>query len=147
MPDCVNADGPWERTEMAREKCVLAYSGGMDSTISVVWIQEQYDMDVVTLTLDLGGGPELEGVEERADSAGAIQSLVWDVKDEFVNRVRLPRAQGRSDVRGCLPTLDRPWAAAHGQEAGRGRARDRGRGGGPRLHWQGQRPRSASTRA
>ena len=41
---------------MAREKCVLAYSGGMDSTISVVWIQEQYDLDIVTLTVDLGAG-------------------------------------------------------------------------------------------
>ena len=58
---------------MARQKCVLAYSGGMDSAISVVWIQEdQYDLDVVTLTLELGGGPELEGVEDRARSAGAI---------------------------------------------------------------------------
>ena len=44
---------------MARQKCALAYSGHMDSTISVVWIQEQYDMDVVTLTLDLDGGPAL----------------------------------------------------------------------------------------
>ena len=70
---------------MSKQKCVLAYSGGMDSTISVVWIREQYDMDVVTLTLDLGGGPELEGVEDRAYRAGASQSLVWDVKDEFVS--------------------------------------------------------------
>lgn len=70
---------------MAREKCVLAYSGGMDSTISVVWIQEQYDMDVVTLSVDLGAGPELEGVKERAASAGAVESLIWDVRDEFVN--------------------------------------------------------------
>ncbi len=70
---------------MAREKCVLAYSGGMDSTISVVWIQEQYDMDVVTLTVDLGAGPEIEGVKERAARAGAVESLIWDVRDEFVN--------------------------------------------------------------
>ena len=68
---------------MPREKCVLAYSGGMDSTISIVWIREQYDLDVVTLTVDIGGGPELEGVRERAASAGAVQSLVWDVKKEF----------------------------------------------------------------
>ena len=47
----------------------------MDSTISVVWIQEQYDMDVVTLTLDLGGGPELEGVEERAVRPGLSRRL------------------------------------------------------------------------
>lgn len=70
---------------MARQKCVLAYSGGMDSTISVVWIQEQYDMDVVTLTVDLGAGPEIEGVKERAAGAGAVESLIWDVRDEFVD--------------------------------------------------------------
>jgi argininosuccinate synthase len=70
---------------MARDKCVLAYSGGMDSTISIVWIKEQYDLDVVTLTVDLGGGPELEGVEDRAKSAGAVDSLIWDVRSEFVD--------------------------------------------------------------
>ena len=70
---------------MARDRCVLAYSGGMDSTISVAWIQEQYDLDVVTLTVDLGAGPEIEGVKERAARAGAVESLIWDVRDEFVN--------------------------------------------------------------
>ena len=40
---------------MARDKCVLAYSGGMDSTISIVWIRENYGLDVVTLTVDIGG--------------------------------------------------------------------------------------------
>ena len=59
------------KPELAREKCVLAYSGGMDSTISTVWIQERYDMDVVTLTVDLGAGPELVGVQERAGQAGS----------------------------------------------------------------------------
>jgi argininosuccinate synthase len=70
---------------MAKDKCVLAYSGGMDSTISIIWIQEQYDLDVVTLSVDLGAGPELEGVRERAKQAGAVDSLIWDVRDEFVN--------------------------------------------------------------
>jgi len=75
---------------MSKEKCVLAYSGGMDSTISTVWIQENYNMDVVTLTVDLGAGPEIERVLERSKKAGAIESLVWDVKDEFVNDYIFP---------------------------------------------------------
>lgn len=70
---------------MPKGKCVLAYSGGMDSTISIVWIREQYDLDVITLSVDLGTGPELDGVEERAIQAGAKDSLIWDVKKEFVN--------------------------------------------------------------
>ena len=75
---------------MAREKCVLAYSGGMDSTISTVWIQENYNMDVVTLTVDLGAGPEIVGVEERAAQAGAIQSLIWDVETNLLPNMCSP---------------------------------------------------------
>ena len=63
---------------MSKGKCILAYSGGMDSTISVVWIKEKYDLDVITLTVDLGAGPEIEGVREKSKSAGAIDSVVID---------------------------------------------------------------------
>ena len=70
---------------MNNKKCILAYSGGMDSTISIAWIKKEYNLDVITLTLDLGGGPELDGVKEKAKNAGAIDSLIWDVRDEFVN--------------------------------------------------------------
>ena len=107
---------------MARKKCVLAYSGGMDSTISVVWIREQYDMDVVTLTLDLGGGPELEGVEERAEQAGAVQSLLWDVKDEFVERYVFPGLKAAAmyeDVYPLSTALGRPLMAKKLVEAAR----------------------------
>ncbi len=107
---------------MSRKKCVLAYSGGMDSTISVVWIREQYDMDVVTLTLDLGGGPELEGVEERADQAGAAQSLVWDVKDEFVDHYVFPGLKAAAmyeDVYPLSTALGRPLMAKKLVEAAR----------------------------
>ena len=75
---------------MSKGKCVLAYSGGMDSTISVVWIKENYDLDVITLTVDLGAGPEIEGVAEKAKKAGAIDSVILDVKDEFVNEYVFP---------------------------------------------------------
>ena len=75
---------------MSKGKCVLAYSGGMDSTISVVWIKEKYDLDVITLTVDLGAGPEIEGVKEKSKNAGAIDSVVLDVKEEFVNEYVFP---------------------------------------------------------
>ena len=94
----------------------------MDSTISVVWIQEQYDMDVVTLTVDLGGGPELEGVEERARSAGAVQTLVWDVKDEFVNEYvfrGLKAGAMYEDVYPLSTALGRPLMAKKLVEAAR----------------------------
>ena len=75
---------------MAREKAVLAYSGGLDSSLAVDWIQQTYDLDIVTLTVDLGGGQETEGLAERAAKAGAIDSLIWDVRDEFVDEYVFP---------------------------------------------------------
>jgi len=107
---------------MAREKCVLAYSGGMDSTISTVWIQEQYDMDVVTLTVDLGAGPEIVGVKERAATAGALDSLIWDVRDEFINEYIWPGLKAGAMYEGvyALSTaLGRPLMAKKLVEAAR----------------------------
>ena len=48
------------------KKVVLAYSGGLDTSVAVAWLREQYDAEVVTLTVDLGGGSLREGVERRA---------------------------------------------------------------------------------
>ena len=107
---------------MAREKCVLAYSGGMDSTISAVWIQEQYDMDVVTLTVDLGAGPELDGVAERSKRAGAVETLIWDAREEFVNDYVFPalRAGAVYEDQYVLSTaLGRPLMAKKLVEAAR----------------------------
>jgi argininosuccinate synthase len=86
----------------------------MDSTISIVWIKEQYDLDVVTLTVDLGGGPELEGVEDRAKSAGAVDSLIWDVRREFVDNYvfkSLKAGAMYEDVYPLSTALGRPLMA------------------------------------
>jgi argininosuccinate synthase len=94
----------------------------MDSTISTVWIQENYNMDVVTLTVDLGAGPEIVGVKERAKQAGAIDSLVWDVRDEFVNEYVFPGLKAGAMYEGvyALSTaLGRPLMAKKLVEAAR----------------------------
>tara|TARA_Y100001936_G_scaffold253786_1_gene320988 strand:+ start:2700 stop:3884 length:1185 start_codon:yes stop_codon:yes gene_type:complete len=94
----------------------------MDSTISTVWIQDNYNMDVVTLTVDLGAGPEIVGVKERAASAGAIDSLVWDVRDEFVNEYVFPGLKAGAMYEGvyALSTaLGRPLMAKKLVEAAR----------------------------
>tara|TARA_B110000438_G_scaffold57411_1_gene57481 strand:- start:226 stop:1446 length:1221 start_codon:yes stop_codon:yes gene_type:complete len=96
---------------MSKGKCILAYSGGMDSTISVVWIKEKYDLDVITLTVDLGAGPEIEGVEKRAKEAGAIDSVILDVKNEFVNEYVFPALKAGAmyeDVYALSTALARP---------------------------------------
>lgn len=69
---------------MQRELVVLAYSGGLDTSVAIPWIKERYDADVVTLTIDLGQGRELDQVQERARQAGAVKAVVIDGRDAFV---------------------------------------------------------------
>ena len=57
---------------MAKDIAVLAYSGGLDSTISIDWIKENYGYEVITLTVDLGGGQFSDDLESRAKKAGAL---------------------------------------------------------------------------
>ena len=83
-------------------KVVLAYSGGLDTSVAVAWLKEQYGVDVVTLTVDVGGGSLREGVERRAMSAGAAKAYVVDARETFVIAVRLALAPGRTrSTRAC----------------------------------------------
>ena len=75
---------------MTKKIAILAYSGGLDSTISIDWIIQNYNYDVITLTVDLGGGQFSNDLESRAKKAGALDCLVWDVQDEFANDFILP---------------------------------------------------------
>ncbi len=107
---------------MSRDKCVLAYSGGMDSTISIVWIRENYGLDVVALTVDIGGGPELEGVRERAAVAGAVDTLVWDVREEFARDFIVPGLKAGAmyeDAYALSTAFGRPLMAKKLVEAAR----------------------------
>src|SRR3972149_2605399 len=66
------------------KKVVLAYSGGLDTSVAVAWLREQYDAEVVTLTVDLGGGSLREGVAERAMSAGGRRRHLGDGRERVV---------------------------------------------------------------
>ncbi len=70
---------------MAREKVVLAYSGGLDTSVAIKWIQEHYDLDVIALAIDVGQErQDLEFVRQKALGIGAIESVVKDVREEYV---------------------------------------------------------------
>lgn len=70
---------------MAREKCVLAYSGGLDTSVAIRWIQENMDMDVIALAVDVGQErQDLEFVRQKALTIGAVESIVKDVREEYV---------------------------------------------------------------
>ncbi len=73
-----------------QKKIVLAYSGGLDTSVAIRWLQEKYDADVFAVTLDLGQGKDLEGVQKKALSIGAKEALVFDVREEFLSNYVLP---------------------------------------------------------
>ena len=63
---------------------VLAYSGGLDTSVAIPWIKENYDLDVVTLTVDVGQGDDLVAIEQKALNVGAVQHYSLDARREFV---------------------------------------------------------------
>ena len=96
------------------KKVVLAYSGGLDTSVAVAWLREQYDAEVVTLTVDLGGGSLREGVAARAMSAGASRAYVIDGRDRFVRQFVFPSLQANALYQGVYPlatALARPLIA------------------------------------
>ena len=72
------------------EKIVLAYSGGLDTSVILKWLQETYDCEVVTFTADLGQGEELEPARKKAESAGVREIFIDDLREEFVRDFVFP---------------------------------------------------------
>ncbi len=69
---------------MAKEKVVLAYSGGLDTSIIIPWLKEHYDCEVIAVAADVGQGEELEPLHEKAIKTGAEKLYIADLKEEFV---------------------------------------------------------------
>lgn len=67
-----------------REACVLAYSGGLDTSTMIPWIREKYDMDVIAVLIDVGQKEDFESAVERAKKLGALEVIKIDAKEEFV---------------------------------------------------------------
>ena len=79
-----------------KEKAVLAYSGGLDTTAIIPWLKENYDYDVVCCCIDVGQGNELDGLEERAKLSGAEKLYILNVIDEFCDDYIVPCVQAHS---------------------------------------------------
>ncbi|MBQ8971047.1 MAG: argininosuccinate synthase, partial [Lachnospiraceae bacterium] len=77
-----------------KEKVVLAYSGGLDTTAIIPWWKENYDYEVICVCVDCGQGNELDGLEERAKASGAAKLYIEDVTDEFCDEYIMPCVQG-----------------------------------------------------
>ncbi len=95
-------------------RIVLAYSGGLDTSVAVPWLKEKYGAEVVAVTLDLGQGRELNQIRERAMSTGAIRCHVLDVREEFARTYILPALQADALYEDRYPlatALSRPLIA------------------------------------
>ena len=76
-----------------KEKVILAYSGGLDTTAIIPWLKENFDYDVVCCCVDCGQGEELDGLEERAKLSGASKLYIEDIVDEFCDDYIIPCVQ------------------------------------------------------
>jgi argininosuccinate synthase len=91
-------------------RIVLAYSGGLDTSVAIPWLRETYSAEVIAVTLDLGQGRELAQIRERAVAAGALRCHVLDVREEFARDYILPALQA-----GALYEERYPLATALGR--------------------------------
>ena len=95
-------------------RIILAYSGGLDTSVAIPWLKEKYGAQIIAVTLDLGQGRELNQIRERAMSTGAIRCHDLDVREEFARDYILPALQADAMYEGRYPlatALSRPLIA------------------------------------
>jgi argininosuccinate synthase len=96
-----------------KRKIVLAYSGGLDTSIIIPWLKENYDCQVITYTADIGQGDELEKIQEKSLNSGADKAIVEDIQEEFVRDYLFPLLKSSAKYEGnyLLGTISRPLIA------------------------------------
>ncbi len=89
------------KTDKKIKKIVLAYSGGLDTSIIIPWLKENYDdPEIIAVSGDVGQGTELDGLEEKAKKTGASKLYVMDLKDEFINDYVFPTLKAGAKYEG-----------------------------------------------
>jgi argininosuccinate synthase len=96
-------------------RVVLLYSGGLDTSVMLKWIRDQYDSEVIALCIDLGQpGDDFDAVRQKALDLGAVESIVWDAKEEFAHQYVAPAIRANARYQGGYPlftSLGRPLLA------------------------------------
>lgn len=96
------------------DKVVLAYSGGLDTSIAIKWLADKYNVDVIAFTVDIGGVADLESIKQKALKVGAIKAIVMDARKAFVNEYLFPAIKANVLYEGQYPlatALGRPLMA------------------------------------
>jgi argininosuccinate synthase len=99
---------------MGTGKVVLAYSGGLDTSVAIRWINEKYNLDVIAVTVDVGNESDFEVVRQKALRTGAIQAFIADAKDAFIHDFAFPSLQAGTLYQNVYPlatALARPLIA------------------------------------
>ena len=98
------------------KRVVLAYSGGLDTSVAVRWMTEELGVEVIALCADLGQGGDWDAIKDRAAAAGAVEAIVVDARDEFANDFVAPALKANAKYEGKYPlisSLSRPVIAKH----------------------------------
>jgi len=98
-----------------RKKIALAYSGGLDTSVALKWLQEKYDSDIVTVTLDIGQLENIDDIEEKSRKSGGIKHYTINAEKEFVENYIYPSIKANGLYEGKYPlgtALARPLIAA-----------------------------------
>lgn len=90
---------------MAKDKIVLAYSGGLDTSVAIKWLQDTYNYDVIAVALDVGEGKDLDFVQKKALQVGALKSIVVDAKEAFAEEFVLPALKANAMYEGKYPLV------------------------------------------
>lgn len=96
------------------DKVVLAYSGGLDTSVAIKWLKEKYNLEVIALTIDVGNERDFSAIRQKALKVGAVKALVTDAKELFVNYFIFPALQADAIYEGQYPlatALARPLMA------------------------------------
>jgi len=96
------------------DKVVLAYSGGLDTSVAIRWLKETYNLDVIAVTADVGNERDFSAIREKAVNTGAVKALIIDAKDTFVNDYVFPALRANAIYEGAYTlatALSRPLIA------------------------------------
>ena len=94
-----------QKHKTAGETIVLAYSGGLDTSVAVAWLRETYGFEVVTCTGNLGSVKDLPGIQKKAIQSGAKKAVVHDARETFVRFFLWPALQAGALYEGRYPLV------------------------------------------
>jgi len=105
-----------EEGKLTKKRVVLAYSGGLDTSVAVGWLSEQYGVEVIALLVDVGQGGDFDALRQKALDSGAVESVVVDARTEMAEEFVAPAIRANALYEGKYPlvsSLSRPVIVKH----------------------------------